>query len=108
MISYLRSNDCFSATSNIECDVPQDSILGPVVFNINMIARFHKCKQNDIANYADDTTHFRVLLTFPLSFPTKAFNWFGNHHIKANPVQCDLLFKTKTPEVVSVDAIQIT
>ena len=69
IISYLKSNDCFSATSNVECDVPQNSTLGPLLFNINMIDLFHKCKENDIANYADDTTHFCVLLTFPLSFP---------------------------------------
>ena len=46
--------------------------------------------------------HFRITIS------TKAFNWFGNHHIKVNPVQCDLLCKTKTPEIVSIDAMQIT
>ena len=45
-----------------------------------------------------DTTHFHVLLTIlpaiselQATSTTKAFNWFVNNHMKANPVQCDLL-----------------
>ena len=63
-----KGNDCFSANSNVECNVPQDSILGPLLFNIHMIDLFHECKENDIENY-DDTTHFHVLLTLSLPFP---------------------------------------
>ena len=57
IISYLKhrtqrtkSNDWFSARSNVECDVPQDLIFGPVLFNIPMIDLFHECKENDIEN----------------------------------------------------------
>ena len=63
--SYLKHrtqrtkiNDCFSARSNIEYGVPQRSILGPLLFNINMIDLFYECEENDIANYADDTTPY--------------------------------------------------
>ena len=49
-----------------------------------------------------------VVLTFPLStISTKVFNWFGNNHMKANPGKCYLLLSTKSPEVVSIDGIQI-
>ena len=38
----------------------------------------------------------------------KVFNWFGSNYMNSNLVQCDLLLSTKSPEVVSIDAIQIT
>ena len=63
--SYLKHrtqrtkiNDCFSTRSNIEYGVPQGSILGPQLFNINMIDLFYECEENDIASYADDTTPY--------------------------------------------------
>ena len=52
----IKINDCFSTRSNIEYGVPQGSILGPLLFNINMIDLFYESEENDIANYADDTT----------------------------------------------------
>ena len=42
-----------------------------------------------------------VLLTFPLPF-------LNYRHMKANPGKCHLLLITKSPEVVSIDGIQIT
>ena len=63
--SYLKHrtqrtkiNDCFSTRSNFEYGVPQGLILGPLLFNINMIDLFYGCEENDIANYADDTTPY--------------------------------------------------
>ena len=61
------------------------------------------------------TTHLpiHVVLTLPLlvlnyRLSTYVFNWFDNNHLKANPGKCHLLRSTKSPEVVSIDGIQIT
>ena len=79
-----------------------------------MIDLFYECEENDIANYADDTTPYSCDTDIPtviselLDISTKVFNWFGNNHMKANPGKCHLLLSTKSPEVVSIDGIQIT
>ena len=109
-----KVNDCFSAGSNINYGVPQGSILGPLLFNINMIDLFYECEENDIANYADDTTLYScgtdiaTVISELQDISTKVFNEIGNNHMKANLGKCHLLLSTKSPEVVSIDGIQIT
>ena len=79
-----------------------------------MIDLFCECKENDIANYADDTTPYSCGTDIPTvnselqGISTKIFNWFGNNHMKANLGKCHLLLSTKSLEVVSIDRVQIT
>ena len=51
-------NECFSERSRIEHGVPQGSILGPLLFNIDLIDLFYECEESNIASYADDTTPY--------------------------------------------------
>ena len=79
-----------------------------------MIDLFYECKENDTENYADNTTPYSCGADIPSviselqAFSTKVFNWFGNNHMKVNPVKCHLLLSTKSSEVLSIDGIQIT
>ena len=74
---------------------------------------FYECEENDITNYADDTTLYSCGTYIPTvtselqAISTKVFNWFGNNHMKSNPGKCHLLLSTKSPEVVSIDGTQI-
>ena len=44
--------------SRIERGVPQGSILGPLLFDIDLIDLFYECEESNIVSYADDTTPY--------------------------------------------------
>ena len=44
----------FSKKSSIEHGVPQDSVLGSLLFNIDLIDLFYECEESNIASYAHD------------------------------------------------------
>ena len=52
----VRVNDSYSLWQDILFGVPQGTILGPLLFNIN----FFTLNNTEISNYADDTTPYAV------------------------------------------------
>ena len=65
IFSYLSNgthrtkiDECFSERSRIEHGVPLGSILGLLLFNIDLIDLFYECEESNIASYADDTTPY--------------------------------------------------
>ena len=52
----IKINENFSDRTDIEFGVPQGSVLGPILFNIDMINLFYECEDSNVSSYADDTT----------------------------------------------------
>ena len=61
----IKINGNFSDKTDIEFGVPQGSISGPILFNINMIDPFYECEDFSVACYADDTTPYSCATDIP-------------------------------------------
>ena len=87
----IKINKNFSDRTDIEFSVPQGSILGPILFNINMVDIFYECENSNVASYTDDTTPYSCATDIPSvalelqSSAAKLFRWFKNNHLQANP-----------------------
>ena len=88
--------------------MPQGSVLGSLLFNIDLIDLFYECEESNIASYADDTTPYscardtQTVISELKSISSKLFHWFQYNHLKANPGKCHLLLSSKTPTDVSI------
>ena len=96
-------NECFSERSRIEHGVPQGSILGPLVFNIDLTHLLYECEESNIASYADNTTPYscprdsQTVISELKSICSKLFHWFQYNHLKVNPEKYHLLLGSETP-----------
>ena len=121
IFSYLSNrahktkiNECFSERSRVEHGVQQGSILGPLLFNIDLIDLFYECEGSNVASYADDTTPYscardtETVISELKSISNKLFHWFHHNHLKANSGKCHLLLSSKTLTDVSIGYASLT
>ena len=110
----VKNKTRYSDKSSIEYGVPQDSILGPLLFNIDLIDLFFECDDSEIASYVDDTTPYfctddisSVIMQLQ-SRASKIFSWFTNNHMKINLGKCHILLSTTDPIDVHLEGACIT
>ena len=97
----VKIKTSYSGKSTIKYGVLQGSILGPLLFNIDLIDLFFECDNSEIASYADDTTPYSCaddipsVITQLQSTASKLFSWLTNIHMKVNPGKCHIILSTK-------------
>ena len=77
--------------------MPQGSILGPLLFNVDICDLFILIVNIDIANYADDNTPYTFgkcgteVISQLQEETIQLFKWFSDNGLKANADKCHLL-----------------
>ena len=105
----VKVGSSFSKELEIVCSVPQGSILGPLLFNIDICDLFFIDISSDIANYADDTTPcecapYYEKLKENLKFTIyKIFTWFKNNNFKANATKCHFFLSPHQSATINID-----
>ena len=87
----VRINNSYSRKSEIKYGVPQGSVLGSLLFDIDLMNLFLECEDDNISSYADDTTPYSCaqdtssVISELQRIAKNFFDWCRNNHMKANP-----------------------
>ena len=110
----IKVNDAYSSWKDIFYGVPQESILGPLLFNIHLCDLFYFLEDLDIASYADDTTIYTVskkkkesVIRVLETSSSLLFGWFNDNFMKANGDKSHLLMSCAEAATAVIDGLPI-
>ena len=106
--SYLQNfkqrtkiGSSYSLWEEIVLGVPQESILGPLLFNIFLCNLFLSIENKYFTNDADDTTPYVIgnnpdeVVSELKDITEKLFAWFSQNEMKANLGKCHMLLSSR-------------
>ena len=99
-------NLSFSNWSELILGVPQESVLGPLLFNIYINDLFYLTELTDVCNFADDTTFHACdsnlddLIRRLEHDSILAIEWFESNYVKLNQDKCHFLLSGYKHEVM--------
>ena len=106
----VKINGSFSNYEYVQLGVPQESVLGPLFFNIYINVLLLSIQETDICNYADNTTIYTCNMRLEnvismLENDSKIITeWFGNNYMKRNEDKCHfMIFGERTNQDVSIN-----
>ena len=89
-------------------------MLGPLLFNIDLIDLFLEYEDGNISSYADDTTPYSCAqdISFVISelqrITKKFFQCCRNNHMKVNPEKCHVMLSSNTQREIGFANASIT
>ena len=98
---------------NILSAVPQDSILGPLLFNSFLCGLFLEHEDSCFTNYADDTTPYMIaintakVIEYLTSITKKLSIWFANNQMRVNSNKFHLLLSTQEDANIQITSTTI-
>ena len=100
-----KVNSSFSTWSELLQDVPQGSVLGPILFNIYLNDLFYLTEMAQVCNFGDDNTFYvcdkdlNTLINRLEHDTALAIEWFENNFMKLNQYKCHLLVSGHKHEI---------
>ena len=109
-----KINSPYSSFLEIIFGVPQESIPGPLLFNIFLIELFFIIEDADIASYVNDNTPYVIADNIDGVIKSLEegseilFKWFNNNLMKINADKCHLLVSTNNTVKLKIGHFDIT
>ena len=110
----LKINSTSGSLLEIIFGVPQESILGPLLFNIFLTDLFFIIEDTDIASYVDDNTPYVIadnidgVIKSLEEASEILFKWFNDNLMKINADKCHLLVSTNNTVKIKIGNFDIT
>ena len=103
-----KMGSSFSDLLDILYGVPQGSILGPLLFNINVCDLFLSEYSSEFTSFVDDTTPYECgndydeVINKLENTIEKLFNWFLCNNFKANASKCHFFLSPYKPFTIKI------